>query len=107
LSDENFFWGYFHGEITTADHDTVSSGEDLIVIVEGLLVLNFSNDLDILSFFTKSIVDTFNVFSLSNSSSGDVVDSVCNSRLDVFSIFFGENGEVNACARNGEYLVLS
>jgi hypothetical protein len=61
LSDENFFWGDLHGEVTSADHDTVGRCEDLIEVVKGLLVLNFSNNLYELTFFAKSIMDTFDV----------------------------------------------
>ena len=52
LCQEDFFRGNLNAKISTSNHDTIRSCDDLVQVVDTLVVLNLRDDEDLLALIT-------------------------------------------------------
>ena len=104
LSDEHLGSGDLDTQVTTGDHDTVGLVKDLVKVVDTLLVLNLSNDLDLPTLLAKDIADVTNVATTTDERSKDHVDLVLNTELQVVDVLLGQSRKVDIGARQVDTL---
>ena len=108
LGDEDLLRRDLHAEIATGDHDTVGGGEDLVVVVEALLVLDLGNDLDVGAAWSKQVTDVLNIVLLAHKRSGNHINALLEAEIgEVRLVLFGEGGKVNDRSWQVHVLLLS
>jgi len=106
LSDEDLFGWDLHAQVTTGDHDTVRSSNDLVIVVEALLVLNLGDDLDMGATLSQNFADSLNALGGTDKRGSDHVNATAETELNnVGLILLGESGKIND--GTGEIHVLS
>ena len=86
----------FHTKITTGNHDTVSDGQNLIVVFDTFLVLDLANDLDSLVFRSKNFTDFEDITGFTDEGSGDEINLVGDTPVDnVGNILLGQSRKVD------------
>lgn len=99
LGNEDLLGRDLHAEITTGDHDTIGGGEDFIVVVESLLVLDLGDDLDVGAAWSKKVTDVLNIVLLADERGCNHVDSLLKTEISQIGlILLGEGGKVNDSA---------
>jgi len=70
------------GDVTTSNHDTIGSSQNLVVVVETLLVLNPSDDLDKSATSTEHITDRLDTVSGADEAGTNHINSVFEAEFD-------------------------
>merc|ERR1719423_77292 len=95
LRDKNFFSGNFNAEIATGDHDAVRLLDDLVDIVAALVVLDLTDDLDLLALFAQHLTDLSDASRVTDEGSKDHVDLLLHAEHQVSLILLRHSGKVH------------
>ena len=108
LGEENLLGRDLHTKITTGNHDTISSGKDLGIVLKTLEVLDLANDLDVTILLTEDLADLVNIGGLADKRGGDEIDLVLAAPvLDVVDVLIGKGGKVDDDAGQVHVLTLA
>ncbi len=96
MGEEDLLRRDFHTKITTGNHDTISDGQNVIVVFDTFLVLDLADDLDSLVFRSKNFTDFEDITGLTDEGSGDEINLVGDTPFDnVGNILLGQSRKVD------------
>ena len=95
-----------HTQITPGNHDTVSSGQDVVNVVHALLILDLGNNLDIVSaVLLEHLTDGFHISGAAHEGSGHEVKVILHAEADIGNIAFSQGRELDMRAGDIDGLV--
>mmetsp|Transcript_30748 Transcript_30748/g.66255 ORF Transcript_30748/g.66255 Transcript_30748/m.66255 type:complete len:328 (-) Transcript_30748:541-1524(-) len=108
LHQTHLFNVNFHAHVTTSNHDTISSIDDLIDVVDALLILNLRDNLDAAPAHAQSLADQLDVLSILYKASRNEIDCLWNTKLQqVLFVFLLQHRQVNLHARKIHVFLLA
>ena len=81
LGDVNFLERKFKRQLRSNDHDTVGSGQDLVIVLQGLLAVDFGDDLNGRFLLVQEITDAINILSLPDRGRRNKIDFLLNGKV--------------------------
>ena len=81
LCDVNFLERKFKRQLRSDDHDTVRSGQDLVIVLQGLLAVDFCDDLNGRFLLIQKITDAINILSLPDRGRRNKIDFLLNGKV--------------------------
>ncbi|KAI6766123.1 hypothetical protein HG530_007193 [Fusarium avenaceum] len=82
-------------KITTGNHDTVCSLEDLSEVVETLSVLNLGDDLNVLALLTEDLTDVGDILGAADERGENHVNIVLDTKSKIGLVLLGESGQID------------
>mmetsp|Transcript_16996 Transcript_16996/g.49096 ORF Transcript_16996/g.49096 Transcript_16996/m.49096 type:complete len:331 (-) Transcript_16996:441-1433(-) len=96
LREEDLLRGDLHAQVTAGNHNGVSRGEDLGVILKSLEVLDLADDLDVPVLLPEDLTDLVHIRRLPDEGGGNVVGTVLACPvLNVVNVLLSEGGQVD------------
>ena len=97
-----------HTKITSGNHNTICSLDDLINIFNAFGILDFGNDSNIMSaIFIQKLTDFFNRFCITDKRSCNIVKLLCNSKQNIIFILLCNSRKLHIHIRNIDSFALS
>mmetsp|Transcript_47490 Transcript_47490/g.78375 ORF Transcript_47490/g.78375 Transcript_47490/m.78375 type:complete len:328 (-) Transcript_47490:563-1546(-) len=108
LHQTHLFNVNFHAHVTTSNHDTISSIDDFIDVVDALLILNLRDNLDAAPAHAQRLADQLDVLSILYKASRNEIDCLWNTKLQqVLFVFVLQDRQVNLHARKIHVFLLA
>lgn len=98
LEEGKFFEVDFDAEVTASDHDDVGGFDDGVEVADGFLVFEFGDEFGFAAEFFHFCAEFADVSGVTDEGAGDEVCAAFDCEFEVAVVFFGECGEVEACA---------
>jgi len=100
LCYKHLLWRNFHTKISSSNHDTISCFENLLVVMQTLLVLDLSNDLNVFALRSKDISNMLDIFSFSSERKSNHVNTVLQTEIhNVVFVFVSHGWKINKASR--------
>ena len=94
LREEYLTSGNFDTQITASDHDTISLLEDLIEVFDASFVLDFDDDFNIRTVWAENLADMLDVVCSSNKRRKDHVNTVLDTKLEIFFVLLRQSWKI-------------
>merc|ERR1719419_919079 len=83
LGEEDLLCWDFNTQISTGNHDAITSLQDLIKSAHTLVVLQLADDLDVLALVTQGFPDSTNIITLTDEGGEDHINTLLHAKLQV------------------------
>jgi hypothetical protein len=96
LGNKDTFTRDFDTHITTSNHNTISFSKDFIKVDNTLMVLNLTDDLDVLTLLTEDTTDILDILGTTDERGKDHINTILNTETEIVLVLLRKSREIDS-----------